>query len=184
MLLGLLLGLCQWVKFGGGAIACIAILAIDGIWLLRVRPERVQMQACLRGLATMLAMAAVMEVLFAGFVLTLCPPDVARDAIWPTYMIGIYEVFTNRWPALVTWKVFFTRQLLPLSCLALGIVSVIRDARLRFEGDSGEGLGAYVGLVFFCAGLYYILNTNILSTSILGHYSPPDVSPFASPRDR
>jgi len=120
---GLLLGLMQLIKFGGGAIAGLAIIMLDlfAIWNSGVSLEKLFLWIT-RSIWIAVGFVLVEGVLGACL-LAVLPANSARNALWPSFMLRAYGTATlsDRWPGFETWGILTGTQLPEIVCLILGI---------------------------------------------------------------
>jgi hypothetical protein len=135
VMLGLILGLWQGVKFGGAFFAGAAFVAVDVLWLLR---EGGYTRWLRRGLVTLAAFAAV-EAAWVALAVATLPPAIALDTLWPAYVGRSYHWGDGfGWNGVVD---FACRPMVPLVCMVLGAFVLFRR-----PGP------ATVGLFFFAFG--------------------------------
>src|SRR5262249_55750058 len=118
MLLGLLLGLGQWAKFGAGIIAGLALVLFDVLFLLRDRSFHENLSSYLRSMSVTASAALVVVTMQATVILATCPVPIARDAIFPIYIRESY-LGSEFFPRFSNMSQFVGQQLLLLICAGL-----------------------------------------------------------------
>jgi hypothetical protein len=170
--LGMVLGLAQWVKFGGVFFVGAPIAVLDLIVLVFARADGPTRRA---RLASILAVAAGFLAVEGARDLTallVLPRPVAVDVIWPGYAKAFYTLIQNdaflskpRFPTFVGWPYFFGRQLNVVASLAVGLlglagasVRLARSLRMPDGADPGavdRSLAEFrmlLPLLFYMAG--------------------------------
>ena len=145
--LGLILGVMQWIKFGGCFVAGAALLLTD----ILVSTSNPDPQRPLRTwwwkYAWLGAGFLALQGLWMALVLAVCPWDTGKDILWPSYMVKAYEVSrADRFPSYQTLKYFLGAQLGSLISLAVACV-VVFHRRLRPAAANSQYL--IFGLFFF-----------------------------------
>jgi hypothetical protein len=106
MVMGVVLGIWQGVKFGGAVVAGGAVLLLDAVYLASIGFSVPRIKAWMRSVAlTAIAFIAV-EVAWVSYAFLTQPYDMAVDVIWPSYMFHAYSVVTPdiRWPTWGGWR--------------------------------------------------------------------------------
>jgi hypothetical protein len=165
-LTGTLLGTWQLVRFGGAVAAGGALLIVDAIVLACYHADAATWRRWIRGLIVTVACFAGVEAAWIGIALALLPGPIARDALWPAYILQAYTWVTPgmRWPHWAGWPAFFAQYLLPLSAGCLGITGLVGLARRTLRDRSsdvlGRAAGLFVPLVFFMFGMAFLFRSD------------------------
>jgi hypothetical protein len=136
--LGMVLGLSQWVKFGGAFFVGAPIALLDLVVLLGARSDRATRLARLRSMLAVAVGFLVVEGARDPTALLVLPRPVALDVIWPGYAKAAYtsmfeDPFSTdrRFPVFAGWPYFFGQQLNVLASLAVGLLGLVgASARL------------------------------------------------------
>lgn len=156
--IGLLLGVMPWIKFGAAFVAAVALVLVDGAFLIR---QRVELEAWLNWLRQLFATGiafCVGQAALMAFLWKTCSSEIAWDALWPAYMIQSYQSYVgaDRFPHWINLRYFVGTQLPPLTGLVLVLATaMIVLGRKRWDGLSEEGAGPFLFLgVFFGLGVF------------------------------
>lgn len=137
VLIGTLLGLWQWVKFGGAVFAGAAIIVLDLVLIWKSPNRSAALRRWFQGLGLALAVFAAFEVCRIVGAFLLLPSDIARDVVWPAYHLATYEGWVNaelRWLTWGGWRLFIAQYLSPAVAVAL-IGGVLLWSASRSEED-------------------------------------------------
>ena len=151
LLLGVVIGLMQWVRFGSAAGVLAAVFLLDLI--LEKRLSRPLIATTLSYLA---GFFLVEGALAARLFLTL-PADVALDALWPQFMAGsysIYQAMGNAFPRFTTLNFFIGGQLIIVVCFALALAALYLMAARRLPKARAPLLLPLLAFVVYCL-IYY-----------------------------
>ncbi len=97
LLIGVVAGSCQWIRFGNVILAVIGVFAAD-LLAYRKGGDRKMLIRKMAGVAVGVVAVEMALVAWAGITL---PWPVARDLLWPSYSLPSYDWVTRdlRWPA-------------------------------------------------------------------------------------
>lgn len=160
-LLGAVLGFWQTVRFGGAFFAGAAVVLVDLLALRLERADRRQASAWVRLRLWTLAAFLAAEAVQVTAAFALLPPEVAREALWPSYMLQVYTAM-NRSPV-PPWKgldYFVQQELTQFVGLFLGLLALSRSVRHAWaQADEPNStppsqLRLLVPLVFFLVCLF------------------------------
>jgi hypothetical protein len=167
LLIGLLLGAMQWVKFGGAFFAGASLVIVDVLALSYGRGGTKNWLRWMRGsFVTLLGFLLIEGILAAFFYLSL-PRQLAWELLWPSWMVQNYEAYSYKAASLLHWFNFnyFLGTQLPL--LAAALASLAFFSRLLFvrRRDAGETPTTFVRLagpavffvIFFVLALLFYL---------------------------
>jgi hypothetical protein len=162
VVLGLLLGMWQLVKFGGAFFGGAALLLTDLLALaLHGQPGLVRRWVG-TGLLT-LAAFAIVQTLWVIVAFNVLDTGVAWDVVWPVYHLRTYASYANgelRWPTWVDGNFFLQAQLPVLIAAALtlaGLTWWVRQALRRFQETETDPKEDAEGLGLFLPGFFYLL---------------------------
>jgi hypothetical protein len=165
--LGMVLGLSQWVKFGGAFFVGAPIALLDLVVLLGARSDRATRLARLRSMLAVAVGFLVVEGARDLTALLVLPRPVALDVIWPGYAGAAYRSMLvdsfasfHRYPTFAGWKFFLARQLNVVTALVIGLVGLATaSVRLARSPRDPDGLDRSLGefrmllpLLFYMAG--------------------------------
>lgn len=187
--LGLVLGAWQGIKFGGAAFGFAAVLVVDMLDLYVSSAPRREWRDAARNTVIAAATAAAVQVVYVVAALVFLPLPVARDTIWPAYVMEAYAFVTEagfaRVPSLASGQAFVDIQLAPVACLLAaiaGLILVVVRSRAAESLEPGV-CGAFLGIVFFAlAAPFYFGHQNLyyqwawapaLSSCVLLHRARP-----------
>ncbi len=166
--LGLVLGAWQGIKFGGAVFGFAAILLVDALDLVVSSAPGRAWRGAIKSIAITGASAAAVECVYVVAALLFLPLPIARDTIWPAYVIEAYAFVTDagfaRVPSLVMGRAFVILQLAQVACMLAAIVGLMLVvARSRSAGNLKAGVcGAFLGLTFFAlAAPFYFGHQNL-----------------------
>lgn len=113
--LGLVLGIWQWIRFGGAAFGVLTIGAMDVIWTLRERhlherkaPLTAEFWSFLKAYAVTVCAIALLELPLLAFYLMLLSGPLAIDCAFPLYMSP--KINLSTYPELLRDVFFFSRE--------------------------------------------------------------------------
>lgn len=164
LLIGLLLGLWQGVKFGGAVPAGAALVLLDAIDLAAGGYSADRFRLWWRSLAAIAAAFLAIELLWVLLAFAALPGPVARDSVWPLYVADSYKSWVNtpgiRWPTWIGWRSTVTQYLIPISAFLLGAVGLAgwfaaarRTGRPALDRAQQAVAGAvFLPLCFFIIG--------------------------------
>ena len=159
VVLGLLLGLLPWIKFGSAFVAGAALLGADVLVLFRRREFR---RACWR--AILAANAWVLAGFLGGqsalaiYLVVTQPPAIAKDVLWPSYMLENYAGYVTSDIRFVQWQNagYFIGAQLPVLAAVLAFFVLIWPAmattsieRNASSNRAPETFGAFIFLFLF-----------------------------------
>jgi hypothetical protein len=161
VLLGLMLGTWQLTKFGGCFAAGGALLGVDVLWLLCMRPGFPAWSRWLWSCLAALLMFVAIQFTMAVVIFSLCPEALAKDTLWPYYLKETYASLPSeyRFPHWVGWKHFVVAQLPLLASLALTGLAVVFCARRLIATRSAPLSVAATSAAWplLVGGLFYFL---------------------------
>jgi len=144
--LGALLGTLQWIKFGTVAFIGAGFVAAEA-WSLWSDGRT---RAAWRQVGMALVAAAFVEGLMVAWAVASLPWPMARDVIWPSFGVRMYQTPTlaPRYPPLAP-QVFFFRRDVGVTCgVVLGAILLWRERRARSAcGRVHRPLSARVSLL-------------------------------------
>ena len=162
--IGVALGLLQGVRFGGAFFAGAAILMLD---LLALRLSGSGMDgtsAWFRSLLTTLAAFLSIQAAWVGYALLTLPLQVARDFLWPTYVLRTYSAWMHpgeRWPHWFGWRMFIGQQLPLVVGVVMGLAAIVCLLRVGRRG-SGPGNESRMRLLpLLLPFIFYILAAGV-----------------------
>ena len=150
--IGMTLGVWQAVRFGGAFVAGASILVLDAVCFVGLRADRAAITRWVRSLAAIALGFGALEVAWIALAYAILPPPIARDAIWPSYMLDTYAGWVTadiRWLPWGGWRLFVAQYLVPCSAGMLGVIGLYRWTRSRNDLDAGA---VFVPLIFFIVG--------------------------------
>ena len=154
LLLGGLLGLMQWIKFGGAFVAGASLLVADLLALSYESGDRTRWLRWLRLSFVTLLGFLVVEGSLIGLLYVLLPSQLASEMLWPSWMVQNYEAYRYKSVSLVHWFNFnyFLGVQLPL-CAAV-VVGLMFGGRLLLKRNTvpAEGQAEFLraaGPAFF-----------------------------------
>lgn len=158
--IGAILGVWQWVKFGGTFFAGAAILLVDIFAIALSHRRRELLRPWICSLGCTLAVFVLAEVLRVAVAYAALPAEVAFDFVWPAYHLEAYRAWVTpdqRWLAWDGWKLFLGQYLTPLVGAVLTVVGVVWYARGSLRSPSGArgamgDLRLLLPAVFFALG--------------------------------
>ena len=154
--IGAILGLCQGIRFGSGAVVLAAIMAIDTVMLWKHRaPNRVR--SALRNVLTLAGGFAIAEICWAAWALLAVGGPTALEFLWPAQLWETHRSSgMPRWPTWAGGRMFVAQQLLPLAATALGIIGLLRWMRTRKGtlADMAEDAPFYILLTFYLVAAF------------------------------
>jgi hypothetical protein len=159
-LLGAVLGLWQTVRFGGAFFAGAAVVLLDLLVLRLERAGREEVGTWFRQRLWTLAAFLAAEGLQVAAAFSLLPPQIAWEALWPSYMLNVYTAMNSS--PLPPWEgldYFMQQQLTPLVALVLGLMALWRSLRRTWGPtvepftDPGQ-LRLLVPLLYFLVCLF------------------------------
>lgn len=150
--LGGVLGLCQGVRFGTGAVLLAAVCVADAAGVRRSARRDV-----LRSLGWVLAAFALVELAWIGWSLLTLPRAVAADVLWPRYMVEAYRAsWSAPWPVWAGWRMAVTQGVMPAMASVLALIGSVRAVRRgSFDAHSIALLFFACGAVFFFRNEYH-----------------------------
>ena len=150
--IGMTLGVWQAVRFGGAFVAGASILVLDAVCIVALRADRAGVTRWVRSLAAIASGFGALEVAWIALAYAILPPPIARDAIWPSYMLDTYAGWVTadiRWLPWGGWRLFVAQYLVPCTAGVLGVIGCYRWSRSRNDRDAGA---IFVPLIFFVVG--------------------------------
>lgn len=162
LVVGLLLGLWQWVKFGGAVYAAGSLVVVD---LVLMASGRASVRLWLATTATAAALAGLIEVGRIAWASVTLTPDVAADVIWPAYTKQLYDAFGNSYPGWHGWRHFAGFYLIPVSGLVATIAAVPLARR--------SAAALFIPTVFFLLGIGTYLGHSFIYTVYIWCLMPP-----------
>ena len=153
--IGVVLGFCQGVRFGSGAVGVASVIVVDLAASVRGGAGRSTWVA-LRSSAVVVAGFLVSESAWAGWAFATLPRPFALEFLWPLQMWETHQSSgAPRWPMWGGWKMAATTYVLPVTALYLACVGFWRwaasSAIARTTRWEAEG-GPFVLLAFFVLG--------------------------------
>jgi len=153
--IGLLLGGMQLVKFGGAFVFGAIFLALDIIILLKLKADKREVLRCFWSWSRVGSGFLLIEGIFVASCFILLPDEIARDTVWPSYMLQMYNIigrdgYVFSWH---TWGLALGTQLPMVACFlfsAFGFISTIKRTN-RKEAD-GIQFGSVLFFLFFLLG--------------------------------
>ncbi len=95
LVLGLLLGCLQLLRFGPHAIAGIVVLLL---WLMR---DRDSLKGAVRSVGLIISGYGAVVIPYGIWLMLRLPLVAVKEQLWPRYMTAVYSAtFSNRWPAI------------------------------------------------------------------------------------
>lgn len=133
LLLGALLGVMQWIKFGGAFVAGASLLAVDVLVLSYAAGETTRWLRWLKVSLVTLSGFLLVEGSLIGFLYLLLPSPLAAEVLWPSWMVQNYEAYRYKTVSLVHWfnVNYFLGVQLPL--VAAALAGMIFGGRLLFR---------------------------------------------------
>ena len=150
--IGIALGVWQGVRFGGAFVAGASVLVLDAADIVTWRADRVTVTRWVRSLAAIALGFGALEVAWIAIAYAILPAAIARDAIWPSYMLDTYAGWVTpdvRWLPWGGWRLFVAQYLVPCSAGAFGAIGFCRWIRSRNDPDAAA---IFVPLIFFIVG--------------------------------
>jgi len=148
--LGACLGALQFVRFGPGvALAGVVVLVDVAVHVLQKGGARRWLAAETQ---TFAAFAALEAVRIAG-AFTLLPSLVARDVVWPAYILESYSG-AKAFPHWNGWALAIGQYANPVTSLVLGAVTLAAIAAARSRWDAEEDGSQLLLPLFFVAGIF------------------------------
>lgn len=141
ILLGVVIGSWQTVRFGGGVFLGIAVVIADLLalwWSAGLRGDRVRIW--LRSIMVTIAAAVMVEIVLVALAFLLLPREIAVDFVWPLYVLDTYDAWVTpdlRWPRWGGWRVFIGQYLSPLVGALSGLAAVAWYLRREDSGPGG-----------------------------------------------
>lgn len=156
--LGVILGACQGVRFGSGAVMVAATAIVDQLAVHGTVPDR--RRAARRATAWILAGFLAAETGWAVWAIVTRPRPYALEFLWPLQMWETHQMSgMPRWPSWGGWRMALVQYTMPAIALTLsgaGVVNWIRAGRDRASGKAEMHGGAAMLFVFFVvAALVY-----------------------------
>ena len=166
MAIGSLLGIWQYVKFGGGVFAGGSVLSLDLLILIISRSGGTSWTRWLRAsVGTTIAVLAFESARVSVAFATL-PPPIALDVVWPAYTKALYDTFfqESRFPHWLGFR-HFVVQLLPIivGAVATVIAAVLILRRYRVAPPAARGPRDEPSVLL--PGFFYLLG----NLGYLGH---------------
>lgn len=156
--IGAVLGLCQGIRFGSGAVMLASIVLIDlGAWALTVKPASAR---ALRASALVAAGFFIVEGMWALWAWHALPRSFALEFLWPLHMLETHrDTGAPRWPSVIGWHAAATQYLMPLLGAALGFAGLARWVRIpaaaRTREWNAQGSALALLVFFLLASLFY-----------------------------
>jgi len=165
--LGALLGTLQWIKFGTVAFIGAGFVAAEA-WSLWSDGRT---RAAWRQVGMALVAAAFVEGLMVAWAVASLPWPMARDVIWPSFGVRMYQTPTlaPRYPPLAP-QVFFFRRDVGVTCgVVLGAILLWRERRARSAPMVVWLLAAYVAAcIALFRHVYHYYGYAWLLTTLVG----------------
>lgn len=155
LMMGVVLGFCQGIRFGSGAMAVAAVIVVDQAASLR-RESWWPDQVVVRSSALVIAGFLMSEAAWAAWAFAMFPRPYALEFLWPLQMWQTHQASgAPRWPTWAGWKMAATTYVLPATALCVGLAGFVRwttrPAGARTTSCNAAG-GAFVLFVFFVLG--------------------------------
>ena len=150
--MGMALGVWQGIRFGGAFVAGASILVLDAACIVALRVDPASVARWVRSLAAIALGFGAVEILWLALAYAILPSAIARDAVWPSYMLDTYAGWVTadvRWLPWGGWRLFVAQYLVPCSAGVLGVIGFYRWCSSRSDLDSGA---IFVPLIFFLVG--------------------------------
>jgi hypothetical protein len=191
VLLGVLLGAMQWIRFGSALGPIIGLAAVDLLSISIQRPSLSQMRfkkLLTGGLFALGGFLIVESTLLIHSFVTL-PGDVAQDTAWPYYMHASYNAYPaqDRHPRWLTLNYFLGNQLIGVAafvCTAGCLLALLGSSRLRQISlrENQTALRLFIPFVaylayaafFYQQTWHYSIGAWLLALSV-GYYLRSDV---------
>src|SRR6266404_7190925 len=128
LLLGLCLGFLQTIKFGSCFVLGLAIIAVDVGLLCRTGMTRETLTRWARSNVAILLGFAVVEATLAVVAFASMPEMMAKDFLWPSYMLEGYSSYVTAGTRGFQWmgvRFFVVRQLGPVCALLMAGTAAI-----------------------------------------------------------
>jgi hypothetical protein len=127
--IGMILGICQGVRFGSGAVVLAAVAAIDSVILSR-HPSPGRLRVVLRNLLTLGGGFALAELCWGAWALLAVGGPTGLEFLWPVQLWQTHQsTGMPRWPTWAGGRMFVAQQLMPLVAATLGITGFLRWMR-------------------------------------------------------
>jgi len=148
--LGMVIGLMQWVRFGG------AVGLLAAVFILDLILEKAVPRSLVATTLYYLAGFFVAEGALAARLFLTLPRDVALDVLWPDFMAGSYVYVTEgtRFPKLTTLNYFIGGQLPIVICAVLATFAVVLMLRNRMSKTNSVLLIPFFAFVVYCFIFY------------------------------
>ena len=152
--MGVAFGVWQGVRFGGGIFAGVAVVVVDALAIWRGGGS---FRRWIGSLLLTLAGFLVMQGGWALWAFATLPPDLARDALWPVFVLETYAAWvtpSERWPMWGGVGMFLGQQLTLVAGAIAGVVmsAVVASSRRAAVGRGDGGLALLIPFVFFLLG--------------------------------
>lgn len=165
LLLGAVVGIGQWIKFGHFAILFPALAAVDLLLLGRHALSAAGLWLLVRRWLAIGAGFLLVEGALLGWLFSTLPAEIAADAAWPSYQMQAYGIFgpdERMWGGFwsMPWKPFLGRILPALALLALSLAgcrAVLRNVSVAGLPQAAAAL-LVPGLAYL-AGLFLLFPT-------------------------
>ena len=155
VMVGVLLGLWQWCKFGGAIYMAGALLAVDIFLLFSNRSGINPWRNWFLNTLQAAGIAAAFECARVVHAFTVLSPDVARDAVFPAFTFRHYQTMEadERYPVWLGWRYFLFRQAVPFMGCVAAVALAYRLALVPSQGDIRRRAGLLVPAAFFLLGI-------------------------------
>jgi hypothetical protein len=169
---GVIMGLLNLNKFGGGFFALAAWLIVDLFFYLAMKRGRHGVFDGLKKNALMMGTFGLLLLWWKGYLLLSISPQIARDVFWPAYMVENYASYLDSsisalsFFKFISWGEFIFFQFFPWVCLAAFLISGVlcfKQLRNGVGKIKNQEMGA-----FLFGGCFFLLSLN---TYIAHQYS-------------
>ena len=150
---GAVLGVWQWVKFGGAVFAGAGLVTTDLIVLLAAGPAAGRFPTWFRSLAAAAVAYLALEAARWASAFVVLPGPIAWDFAWPAYTARLYADLPARYPQWSGWEEFLMRYCLATSALVAGGIALVGFALSPQRRDPVAAAGRWCSFRFFaCLG--------------------------------
>ena len=167
--IGILLGLMQWIKFGGALVAGAGILVLDVLALFYASAEaKCWVRWLTISLVTLLGFL-LLEGTLAALLYLLLPAQLASEVLWPSWMVQNYAAYSHRSLPLLHWfnLNFFLGRQMPLVAAVLAGVAV--TGLLLFKRGSAKLDERSSYLLFIGPPLFLVIFFSVALVVYLPH---------------
>jgi hypothetical protein len=161
VLIGLILGTWQGVRFGAAAVAGASILLIDLIYLAAAGISPSALRDWARSLAAIAVGFIALELVWIVSAFSTLPSEIASDTVWPVYLLRSYSSWVTpeiRWPQWLGWRFMIAQYLVPLTAAVLGLAGLTGwVAAVRRQASRGTSAGVVSAGAVFIPLCFYLL---------------------------